>query len=191
VIQRVITFRLSLTGNIRPAHNPDFGEGAKTRRKIDAWAEELLRNNAVIGNISVRLDPATCLYQINEEDDGQLDLVVSRGEFDCKVDSLSRIKAILKAAKSPAGTFDLGTKFAVRIWVVDDDTGNRVAAIYNTRGDKVNDTAAKFAWPPGTISCVRRRLFPDACSQADSGDFGPHWRPHAAAGVRRQTGPHA
>src|SRR5229473_1389964 len=137
---------LQLTGNIRPDHNPDYGEGAKARRKIDAWAEELLRNNAVIGNISVRLDPATCLYEITEEDDGQLDLVVSRGEFDCKVDSLSRIKAILKAAKSPAGTFDLGTKFAVRIWVVDDDTGNRVAAIYNTRGDKVNDTAAKFAW---------------------------------------------
>jgi hypothetical protein len=34
----------------------------------------------------------------------------------------------------------------VRVWVVNDDDGNRVAAIYNTRGDKVNDTAAKFAW---------------------------------------------
>lgn len=146
LVELVDTGVLQLTGNIRPDHNPDYGEGAKTRRKIDAWAEELLRNDAVIGNISVRLDPETCLYEITEEDDGQLDLVVRRGEFDCKVDSLSRIKAILKAAKSPAGTFDLGTKFAVRIWVVDDDTGNRVAAIYNTRGDKVNDTAAKFAW---------------------------------------------
>jgi len=137
---------LQLTGNIRPDHNPEYGEGAKTRRKIEMWAEELLRNNAVIGNISVRLDPATCEFEIVEEDDGQLDLIVHRGEFDCKVDSLSRIKAILKAAKSPAGTFDLNTKFAVRIWVVDDEVGNRVAAIYNTRGDKVNDTAAKFAW---------------------------------------------
>ena len=139
-------FILQLTGNIRPDHNPDYGEGAKTRRKIEAWAEELLRNNAVIGNISVRLDPATCEYEITEDDDGQLDLVLVAGEFDCKVDSLSRIKAIVKAAKSPAGTFDLDTKFAVRIWVVDDQAGNRVAAIYNTRGDKVNDTAAKFAW---------------------------------------------
>jgi hypothetical protein len=137
---------LQLSGNIRPDHDPAFGEGAKTRRKIDAWAEELLRNDAVIGNISVRLDPKTCRYEIIEEDDGQLDLVVHRGEFDCKVDSLSRIKAIVKAAKSPAGTFDPDTKFAVRIWVVDDAVGNRVAAIYNTRGDKVNDTAAKFAW---------------------------------------------
>jgi len=137
---------LQLSGNIRPDHNPEFGEGAKTRRKIEMWAEELLRNNAVIGNISVRLDPNTCEYQISEDDDGQLDLTVHRGEFDCKVDSLSRIKAIIKAARSPAGTFDLRTRFAVRIWVVDDETGNRVAAIYNTRGDKVNDTAAKFAW---------------------------------------------
>jgi hypothetical protein len=137
---------LQLTGNIRPDHNPEFGEGAKTRRKIEAWAEELLRNNAVIGNISVRLDPAACEFEIVEEDDGQSNLVVHRGEFDCKVDSLSRIKAILKAAKSPAGTFDPNTRFAVRVWVVDDENGNRVAAIYNTRGDKVNDTAAKFAW---------------------------------------------
>ena len=137
---------LQLTGNIRPDHNPDYGEGAKTRRKIETWAEELLRNDAVIGNISVRLDPETSRYNITQEDDGQLDLNVSRGEFDCKVDSLSRIKAILKAAKSPAGTFNLDTKFAVRIWIVDDETGNRVAATYNTRGDKVNDTAAKFAW---------------------------------------------
>ena len=153
---------LQLTGNIRPDHNPDFGEGAKTRRKIDAWAEELLRNNAVIGNISVRLDPATCLYEITEEDDGQLDLVVNRGEFDCKVDSLSRIKAILKAAKSMAGTFDLGTKFAVRIWLVDNDTGNRVAAIYNTRGDKVNDTAAKFAWQATPEQRMARLLMMDS-----------------------------
>jgi hypothetical protein len=137
---------LQLSGNIRPDHNPEFGEGAKTRRKIDAWADELLRNNAVIGNISVRLDPTTCEYEITEEDDGQLDLVMHSGEFDCKVDSLSRIKAIIKAGKSLAGTFDLDTKFAVRIWLVDDEAGNRVAAIYNTRGDKVNDTAAKFAW---------------------------------------------
>ncbi len=149
---------LQLSGNIRPDHNPEFGEGAKTRRKIDSWAEELLRNNAVIGNISVRLDPAACKYDVTEDEDGQLDLLVRRGEFDCKVDSLSRIKAIIKAGKSPAGTFNLDTKFAVRIWVVDDETGNRVAAIYNTRGDKVNDTAAKFAWQATAEQRMARML---------------------------------
>lgn len=138
---------LQLSGNIRPDHNPTYGgEGLKTRRKIDTWAEELLRNDAVIGNISVRLDPSTSLYEVIEDEYGQLDLHLYRGEFDCKVDSLSRIKAILKAVRSPAGTFNLDTRFAVRIWVVDDELGNRVAAIYNTRGDKVNDTAAKYAW---------------------------------------------
>jgi hypothetical protein len=149
---------LQLSGNIRPDHNPAYGEGPKTRRKIDSWAEELLRNDAVIGNISVRLDPATCLWEVTEDDDGQLDLQLQRGEFDCKVDSLSRIKAILKAVRSPAGTFSLDTRFAVRIWVVDDDQGNRVASIYNTRGDKVNDTAAKYAWQATAEQRMARHL---------------------------------
>jgi hypothetical protein len=153
---------LQLSGNIRPDHNPDSHESAKTRRKIDTWAEELLRNNAVIGNISVRLDPGSSFHEVIREEDGQLDLLVSRGQFDCKVDSLSRIKAILKAARSPAGTFNPDTRFAVRIWIVDDDTGNRVASIYNTRGDKVNDTAAKYAWQATPEQRMARMLMTES-----------------------------
>jgi hypothetical protein len=146
LVNMVDTGLLQLTGNIRPDHNPDVRESAKTRQKIETWAEELLRNEAVIGNISVRLDPATSHHEVIKQEDGQMELLVNRGQFDCKVDSLSRIKAILKAARSPAGTFNPDTRFAVRIWVVDDNLGNKVASIYNTRGDKVNDTAAKYAW---------------------------------------------
>lgn len=162
LINLVDSGHLKLTGNIRPDHDPTHGEGAKTRRKIDAWAEELLRNNAVIGNISVRLDPETCTFEVTQDEEGQVDLHLDEGEFDCKVDSLSRIKAILKAAKSPAGTFDLDTRFAVRIWKVDDDQGNRVASIYNTRGDKVNDTAAKYAWQASAEQRMARQLMLDS-----------------------------
>jgi hypothetical protein len=137
---------LRLEGNIRPDHMPNQKMGAKTRRKIDTWATELLQNNAVIGNISVRLNPETSHFSVEPDEDDDLQLVVNRGTFDTAVDSESRIKAILKAAKSPAGTFNPDTRFAVRIWISSDPQAKRVASIYNTRGDKVNDTAAKFAW---------------------------------------------
>src|SRR5439155_7152534 len=61
---------LRLEGNIRPDHMPAHKIGAKTRRKIDAWAEELLQNNAVIGNISVRLDPKKSHFTFEEDEDG-------------------------------------------------------------------------------------------------------------------------
>ena len=46
---------LTLTGNIRPQHNAPTLKG-KTRTKVDRWTRELLANNAVIGNISIRLN---------------------------------------------------------------------------------------------------------------------------------------
>lgn len=148
---------LKLEGNIRPDHMPGQRMGQKTRRKIDLWTEELLGNNAVIGNISIRANPEVAKWVI-EEDDGQTDLHLTHGYLDCAVDSLSRIKALLKAAHSPVGTFRPDTRFAVRVWLVNDDQAARVAAIYNTRGDKVNDTAAKFAWQSNSAERMAREL---------------------------------
>ncbi len=148
---------LTTVGNIRPDHMPGQRMGAKTRRKIDTWTEELLRNDAVIGNISIRLDPTASEYYV-EEDEGQLDLHLIGGQFDCAVDSLSRIKAIVKAAQNPMATFNPETKFQVRIWIADDQLAKRVAFIYNTRGDKVNDTAAKFAHQGNFAERMARQL---------------------------------
>lgn len=152
---------LKLTGNIRPDHMEGQRMKLKTKNKIDAWARELLQNDAVIGNISIRLDPKSSLWELDEED-GQTDLVVDRGEFDCGIDSLSRIKAILKAAKSPAGTFDQGTRFQVRIWIAERELANRVAMVYNTRGDKVNDSAAKYAYSETAEQRLARALMMDS-----------------------------
>jgi hypothetical protein len=150
---------LLLEGNIRPDHMPGHKLGTKTARKINAWADELLRNNAVIGNISIRLDPA-CDFVVEEDEDeeGRFDLYLLEGVFDCGIDSLSRIKAILRAGRSPAASFDLSTRFAVRLWVADRTLGNRVASIYNTRGDKVNDTAAKYAYQNTASERMAREL---------------------------------
>ncbi|MBF6333311.1 DNA sulfur modification protein DndB [Nocardia transvalensis] len=149
---------LKLTGNIRPAHNRDRLLG-KTRTKVNKWTSELLNNEAIIGNISMRLDPTKSEYEIwTDEETGQTVLTVDEGELDCAVDSLSRIRAILAAADNPLGSFDLTTRFQVRIWLLDDATARKVATIYNTRGDKVNDSTAKYAYSETKEQEVARRL---------------------------------
>lgn len=149
---------LTLTGNIRPAHAQERLTG-KTRTKVNKWTVELLNNDAVIGNISIRLDPTKAEYEIwFDEETGQHNLTIYSGILDCAVDSLSRIKAILAAAANPLGSFDLGTRFQVRVWLLDDAIAAKVATIYNTRGDKVNDSTAKYAYSETKEQEVARRL---------------------------------
>ncbi|MEV4690515.1 DNA sulfur modification protein DndB [Micromonospora echinospora] len=150
---------LTLTGNIRPAHMEGKKLIGKTKTKVDKWTHELLDNNAIIGNISVRLDPTKSDYDIWFDDEaGQTNLTINEGVLDCAVDSLSRIKAILSAADNPLGSFDLSTRFQVRIWLLDDAGAKKVATIYNTRGDKVNDSTAKFAYSETKEQELARRL---------------------------------
>ena len=116
----------------------------KTKRKIERWAEELLNNNAVIGNISIRLDPATAEHAVVQDDD-QLDLMVYDGSFDCAVDSLSLSKPSsrrrrARSAHSTSRRASLSVCGSRKT-----PLAKRVATDYNTRGDKVNDSAAKYA----------------------------------------------
>lgn len=137
---------LTLTGNIRPAHLQDKLTG-KTRTKVNKWTSELLDNEAIIGNISIRLDPTKSDYELWFDDEtGLTNMAITAGTLDCAVDSLSRIKAIIAAADNPLGSFNLDTRFQVRIWMLTDDQAKKVATIYNTRGDKVNDSTAKYAY---------------------------------------------
>lgn len=149
---------LTLTGNIRPAHQQDRLVG-KTKTKVAKWTSELLDNNAIIGNISIRLDPTKADFDIwEDEETGLTNLTIADGTLDCAVDSLSRIKAILQAADNPLKSFNLDTRFQVRIWLVDDDMAKKVATIYNTRGDRVNDSTAKFAYTETKEQEIARRL---------------------------------
>ncbi len=149
---------LALTGNIRPGHQQERLAG-KLKTKINKWTGELLANNAIIGNISIRLDPTKSQYDIwTDEETGQEVLTVTDGQFDCGVDSLSRIKSILAARDNPLGSFRLDTRFQVRVWLLDDENAKKVATIYNTRGDKVNDSTAKFAYTETKEQELARRL---------------------------------
>lgn len=149
---------LTLTGNIRPEHNRDQVTG-KTKMKIQKWTRELLDNNAIIGNISVRLNPDRAKSEVwNDEETGDTCLTIREGVLDCAVDSLSRIKAILSAAENPLASFNLDTRFQVRIWLLNDIDAKKVATIYNTRGDKVNDSTAKYAYSETQEQELARRL---------------------------------
>lgn len=148
---------LEYGGNIRPDWQTQK-MGAKTRRKVDRWVEELLQNDAVIGNLSVRLNPAKSTYEVEQDEDGDLTLTLWSGHLDTAVDSQSRITAIVGAVDNPVGSFDVATRFATRIWVADDDLAARVGSDYNTRGDKVNDTAAKFAYQDTSDKRLAREL---------------------------------
>lgn len=149
---------LTLTGNIRPAHMQNTVTG-KTKTKINKWTEELLRNEAIIGNISVRLDPTRSTFEVWDDDDsGDTVLTIEDGVLDCAVDSLSRIKSILAAADNQLASFNLDTRFQVRIWLLDDAEAKKVATIYNTRGDKVNDSTAKYAYSETKEQELARRL---------------------------------
>jgi hypothetical protein len=150
---------LSLTGNIRPAHQAGIKLKGKTRVKVEKWTRELLANDAIIGNISIRLDPSKSEYELWYDDEtGEDCLTITDGVLDCAVDSLSRIKAILAAADNPLGSFNLQTRFQVRVWLADDGLAAKVATIYNTRGDKVNDSTAKFAYSETKEQEIARTL---------------------------------
>lgn len=150
---------LTLTGNIRPAHQEGMKLKGKTRTKVEKWTRELLANNAIIGNISVRLDPSKSAYELwYDEETGEDCLTITEGVLDCAVDSLSRIKAILAAADNPLASFDLSTRFQVRVWLLEDADAAKVATIYNTRGDKVNDSTAKFAYSETKEQEIARNL---------------------------------
>jgi hypothetical protein len=126
---------LKLTGNIRPSHNVGKLAG-KTKTKVEKWTRELLDNDAIIGNISIRLDPTHSEHEIwFDEETGQDCLTITEGVLDCAVDSLSRIKAILGAAENPLGTFDLNTRFQVRIWILNDELHGLVVS---TLGDVIS-----------------------------------------------------
>lgn len=149
---------LRLEGNIRPDWQPGGKPEPRPAQGRPSWAEELLKNNAVMGNLSVRLNPDTAKYEFTRDDEGDFTLRLFAGHLDTGVDSQSRFTAILKASRSDAGTMKGSTRFSVRIWMANDDLAARVGSDYNTRGDKVNDTAAKFAYQDNAHKRLARLL---------------------------------
>lgn len=109
-------------------------------------------------NLSVRLNPDEAKYDTVQDEEGDYTLRLYAANLDTGVDSQSRLASILAAHRSPVGTFKGSTRFAVRIWMANDELAARVGSDYNTRGDKVNDTAAKFAYQDNATRKLARLL---------------------------------
>lgn len=137
-----------LVGNARPDHDVITLKSGKQRyrktaQRLKNWTEDLLRNEAIIGNLTFNLNPDTTVVDMDEENHR---LEVKSGNFDQKVDSATRTRAIIAAAKNPAQTFDLSTRFAVRVWFATTEEEDKLFHVYNQVGEKVNDTVAKFQY---------------------------------------------
>lgn len=137
-----------LVGNARPDHDVIILKSGKQRyrktaQRLKAWTEDLLRNEAVIGNLTFNLNPDTTVVDMDEENRR---LEVKDGNFDQKVDSATRTRAIIAAARNSVQTFDLSTRFAVRVWFANTEEEDRLFHVYNQVGQKVNDTVAKFQY---------------------------------------------
>jgi len=135
-------------GNARPDHSIVSLKSGKQRyrrttQRQKSWTQDLLRNEAIIGNLTFNLDPDTTVVDLDEKNHR---LVVKSGDFDQRVDSATRTRSIIEAAKSPAQTFDLNTRFAVRVWFATKEEEDKLFHVYNQVGEKVNDTVAKFQY---------------------------------------------
>lgn len=149
-----------IVGNARPDHDIIVLKSGKERyrrttKRQKSWTEDLLKNQAVIGNLTFNLNPDEADFEIDE--DGHR-LTVETGNFDQGVDSATRTRAIIEAAKSPAQTFDLDTRFAVRVWFADEEEEARLFHIYNQVGEKVNDTVAKFQYQSSPHQAIAKLL---------------------------------
>jgi len=85
-------------------------------------------------------------------------MTITEGALDCTVDSLSRITAFLAAADNRLGSFNLDTRSRCESGRSTRPNAKKVAAIYNTRGDKVNDSTAKYAHSETKDQEVARRF---------------------------------
>jgi DNA-sulfur modification-associated len=164
IVQAVEDGHITFENNIRPDWQAAGKELPKTKRKIARWSQEILDGNAALGNLSIRLDPTTP-HELVQQESGQLDLEIEHGSgkaTDTSVDSQSRLAALVRAAKASPVLFNPDQRIAVRVYIADLDKAHEVAAAYNTRGDKVNDSAAKFAHAAQPLEKVAGWLVKDS-----------------------------
>lgn len=148
LVDLVADGRIKLQGNIRP----DWQTGKmkpKTRKKVYTWAEEFLAKKMVVGNLSLRLDPnADFDIETSTDNPDFDDITLKDGAFlDTSIDSESRIRSVLLAHEKAPALFPSEQRLSFRLYVAEDSKAAQVARDYNTKGDRVNDSAAKSAHP--------------------------------------------
>lgn len=138
-------------GNPRPDHDVvgTTRQGTlryrKTASRVKDWADALLRNEAVLGNLTWNLQEGTD-YELDEGKRG-LKLYVKGPGFATDIDSASRMRAIEMAANANPNTMDPDTLVSVRIYPFTKGAEtDKLFWIYNQIGEKVSNTVAKATY---------------------------------------------
>lgn len=159
IVESVNSGLLTLENNIRPV--ADRGK-AKSKKKVARWAEKTLTGEAILGNLSIRMRPELQHELVFNEETGQIDLHVTAPEgvpiFDTAVDSQSRIESQLLAAKQQPTMFPHTRRNSVRIYIAHDEKAKEIGSEFNTKGDRVNDSPAKYAWASTPLEKVANFL---------------------------------
>jgi hypothetical protein len=139
-------------GNPRPDHDqlPVGKKGTlryrKTATRVKDWAEDLLKNQAVLGNLTWNFQPNTT-YELDRGGDGALHLHVDGEGFATDIDSASRMRAIEMAAHATPSTMNPDTRVSVRIYPLEkSQETDKLFWIYNQIGEKVSNTVAKATY---------------------------------------------
>jgi hypothetical protein len=132
-------------GNPRPDHDHISLKSGKVRyrntpARLEQWAEQLCNNEAILGNLTWNIDPTVSEFDYDPTT-GHLRLL--SGELQTP-DSATRTRAIIRAANATPRTMTPGTRFAVRIWLADEEQQKRIFHFYNQMGKPVDKTVAKF-----------------------------------------------
>jgi hypothetical protein len=154
-------------GNPRPDHDliPVGKKGVlkyrKTAQRVTDWADALLRNEAIFGNLTWNLQPGT-EYEVVPLDGrtGSFALEVSSGGFATDVDSASRLRAIEMASKANPMTMDLSTRISARVFPVERGPAtDKLFWFYNQVGEKVSNTVAKAIYQGNPHQRIAKELF--------------------------------
>jgi len=159
-IVNMINTREIVIGNPRPDHDRVGTKlrYRKTAQRVKDWADDLLRNEAVLGNLTWNLQDGST-YELEERDTGELRLHLLSGGFATDIDSASRMRAIEMASKAALMTMDPTTRISVRIFPFEQGKETeKLFYIYNQVGEKVSNTVAKSTYQKTPLQRVARQL---------------------------------
>lgn len=122
--------------------NTVTGREVFKKEKVDRWADQLLHDKAVFGQLNWNFRPESA-KAYHDPEKGQF--VIEYGSATLP-DSAHRHRSIFAAVESVArgSSFNLDMRFSVRIWCVRAEDENEVFYGMNQEGDKADATRSKW-----------------------------------------------
>jgi hypothetical protein len=155
-INRMFTHGLIAIDDERQrGRNTVTGKPVYSQKKVDRWTEQLLKDEAVFGQLTWNFRPE----ETNTYYDADAGAIVIDGPATLP-DSAHRHRAIVQAVESVArgSSFDLEMPFSVRIWRVPAEAENEIFYGMNQEGDKADATRSKYLMQRNSGEKIAREL---------------------------------